>query len=737
VTAVGQTGSIRRVVRAIYAVSLGLLATGLAQGQPSGSIPEDFPRFEVPGQAQAMETLRALHWLHYPGSGPKATLWDEWLSAPALWPAVTQESLAEGFRRQWGRALSERILEPDGYVATHQHASIAHQHGWPFPFWHQGQGGAGWHFSFKDTVGPPWRPGALNRPEGWLLGGIRDAGVTEEGWKLELLEPGASVTTPTCDMDTFQAPFLQLRWSATGLGRAQPYLEWVTRGEPEFHPDRRVFFDPVEGGTIVYAMVPMYRHPKWTGRASQLRVGFANLKPGATVLLQALFTQYDTRHNINSQNFVRGCATYFWWTRDLAFLRRNIHRMRLALRYVMTEHQALKRKVVFTDWVGHDGRSGLQRRPDGSKQVLSGHGVGNNYWDLLPFGHLDCYATVHYYDALRCLARLEGELRRHPEWQIPAGVLALDPAMLEQHAAEVKAEGNRLFWNPQTRRFAAGVDADDVKHDFGFTFLNLEAVHYDFATAEHARDIMSWICGERMVAGDTSQGADLYHWRFGPRATTKRNIEWYFWGWNAPETIPWGGQVQDGGAVLGFSYHDLMARLRSRGPDEAWQRLREIIRWFDEVQAAGGYRKYYDGKREGSLQGGGTPGGLGLDHEFFESVLVPQVMLNGFLGFAPAGDGFRLSPQVPTAWPELTVSRIQFQDSVLRIRVAPKAIEVWKEGAIREPLYVHLPRGGWKAVSLETSGALGAAVPLARRDDGAYRVAWPAGGGLRFIPADQ
>ena len=68
----------------------------------------------------------------------------------------------------------------------------------------------------------------------------------------------------------------------------------------------------------------------------------------------------------------------------------------------------------------------------------------------------------------------------------------------------------------------------------------------------------------------------------------------------------------DGGAVFGFSYHDLMARLKVLGPDNAWQRLREIIPWFEEVQAAGGYRKYYDGSREGSLQGGGTAGGLGL-----------------------------------------------------------------------------------------------------------------------------
>ena len=44
------------------------------------------------------------------------------------------------------------------------------------------------------------------------------------------------------------------------------------------------------------------------------------------------------------------------------------------------------------------------------------------------------------------------------------------------------------------------------------------------------------------------------------------------------------------------------------------------------------------------MQGGNVAGGLGIDHEFFESVLVPQVMLYGFLGFRPTADGFVIAP---------------------------------------------------------------------------------------------
>ncbi len=50
-----------------------------------------------------------------------------------------------------------------------------------------------------------------------------------------------------------------------------------------------------------------------------------------------------------------------------------------------------------------------------------------------------------------------------------------------------------------------------------------------------------------------------------------REGEKFLWS-SKPEKIPWGYQVQDGGAVLGFSYHDLMSRLIVDGADDAWLR---------------------------------------------------------------------------------------------------------------------------------------------------------------------
>ena len=53
-----------------------------------------------------------------------------------------------------------------------------------------------------------------------------------------------------------------------------------------------------------------------------------------------------------------------------------------------------------------------------------------------------------------------------------------------------------------------------------------------------------------------------------------------------------------------------------------------------------------------------------------------QIILDGFLGFTPTADGFRINPVLPRDWPELTVSRIRLHDTILNIRTTTKLIEV-------------------------------------------------------------
>jgi hypothetical protein len=272
----------------------------------------------------------------------------------------------------------------------------------------------------------------------------------------------------------------------------------------------------------------------------------------------------------------------------------------------------------------------------------------------------------------------------------------------------VKDHAGQRFWNAETGRFGTR-DLDGKLYDYGFTFLNNEAVYYDFATPEQAASIHAWLSGKRSIDGDTARGDDIYHWRFGPRSTTRRNEDYYVWSWSSPESIPWGYQVQDGGAVLGWSFHDLMARLKTAGPDDAALRLAEIARWFDETQAEGGYRAYYakDPSR-GTMQGGNVAGGLGLDKEFFESVLVPQVMLYGFLGFRPTADGFAIDPRLPADWPALTITRIHLHDHVLDVTAKRGgAVMVKDSGLAGRPLVVAPGEG----ISVESEGGLKLTIP--------------------------
>ena len=139
----------------------------------------------------------------------------------------------------------------------------------------------------------------------------------------------------------------------------------------------------------------------------------------------------------------------------------------------------------------------------------------------------------------------------------------------------------------------------------------------------------------------------------------------------------------------------MLARLKTRGPDDAWRRLGAIIDWFADVQAAGGYRDYYARPGRGTLQGGGVAGGLGCDQEFLESVLVPHLLLEGFLGLEPTAEGLRLAARLPAAWPSLTVRGIHLHGGVIDVtaeRSGPVTIDLIRPAS--RPLEVETRSGG-------------------------------------------
>lgn len=681
------------------------------------NVPKDFPRFYIEGDERTAQLINRYLWYHFSTRlGYSNVLFNmEYLTTSDLWMGG---ALRPGWPKTYQGLLRELLLsielDPEGYVHTNQHFSHAHEQGWPFPLWIHGPTGAegygaGWHFQ---QDGPGWVWDSLRKHpdspfarekaiEGWALENVKSEGIEENKWKLVSMGPSPAITTPEgVRIRSFNAPFLQLRWTRTGTPTAGrlPYVEWLRENDSEFSAERRVYFGFDTGNPVyeqtsgtTHSMITMYRHPLWDGTIKRIRISLAPGEEGVEFAIDSFFTVYDTRHTINNPIYVLSCWNYFRWTNDIDFLKNVANRMRKALAYQQTELGGLEYKHIRNPWVGHTGISGLELTADGKKIIHTGQGIGSNYWDILPLGWDDMYATSQYYASTLAMADAEQAILNHPGWSVARGAQAFVPEALRAHAAEVKETANRVFWNADAGRFYGCIDQNGVPHDYGFTFLNLDAIWYGIASDEHARSIMQWLNGDRIVEGDTSTGADIYRWQFGPRATTKRNIEWYGFMWTGPEKIPWGGQVQDGGAVLGFSFYDLWARFKLHGADNTWTRLQGLLAWEEEVWSEGGYRKYYeDGKHGTTMQGGGTAGGVGIDAEFFESSLVPSIVVYGFLGIDATPDGLAIHPRLPQACPRIGAMNLIFRDTLFDLVATLHSVEVRLQSSPHDPIPIRL-----------------------------------------------
>lgn len=682
-----------------------ILSTNTAFGVAPA--PTGFTSFTLGDHSEETQLINNFLWYHF-GTRIQATQTiypmeylttsDMWLSN-AINPIWSGGTKIQDILRQ---KLLNMKMSPDGYINTHQHYSHSHEQAWPFPLWIQGYdvenktGAVGWHFNHS---GPGWMwdmffvndkesPFARDKAlEGWKLKNVESFGIVDNKWKLKSTGKNPSVSMPnTVTIDAFNSPYMQLRWKRSTKAPASvlPYVEWKRMQDTDYNDERRVYFDFNSGNPeyesvtgTTHSMITLYSHPMWEGKIKDLRISLSPGEEGVDFEIDSFFSVYDTRQSCNNPIYIISCWDYFKWTGDIYFLKSRINQMRNALKFQQTELCGLKLNHIRNTMPGHDGIAGVIRDKDQTPSSNYGHGIGSNYWDITSFGWDDMYATNQYFKSTLVMAEVEEAILDNPQWGITPGYLAFEPKVLRKHAKKVKQVANKKFWNSKDGRFFGCIDKNGKKHDYGFTFLNLDSIWYGIASDSHAKKIMDWITGERIVKGDTSQGDDIYVWRFGPRATTIRNLEWYQFIWYKPEMFPWGGQVQDGGGVLGFTFYDLWARLQVVGADNAWQRFMEILEWEKDVWKEGGYRNFYEGGKQGTtLQGGGTAGGLGIDAEFFESSLVPSIITYGFMGIEPQANSLKISPKLPTACPEMTINNMLYRNVEMDITVSDKAIKV-------------------------------------------------------------
>jgi hypothetical protein len=490
---------------------------------------------------------------------------------------------------------------------------------------------------------------------------------------------------------------------------------------------------------------------------------------------------YDARHFSSNAMYILGAWRYYSWTGDSAFLTTMLPRLRKAMDFYLDTLGGSTGIVTITS-PDHSGRDGA---------------VPSNYWDITSFGHLDAFLNAYFYGALEAMAQLEEYVHKVPRAK---QLRAVRSSVLKRY--------NELFWNEDAGRYVQSVDVDGVPHDYGSTYVNLEAASFGLPSAAQATRIFDWLdngntelqnsvvlieggglapkiapghtMGTTFTAnaaftsaaarfptygvrgaeftmtlykgapGDTapvkikeqqfsdwSDGsiahidvdkqapgvyylevsnvtgtlawwssmtvapgalayvdgapdpaarsrfvvavgdyfdgpADIYSkWVYAPRSTTRRNNYWFFL---ENVTIPWGQQVQDGGAILYTSGFDVMARARYQGADDAWGRMTAILdRWKDPDHLCGGTPLF---RGESTVDSGTKSTSVGTDIPFPESGLAPASFLYAFVGVEAEPDALVITPKLPSTLNEVGVRNLFWHGKKFELRVTSNRINL-------------------------------------------------------------
>lgn len=178
-------------------------------------------------------------------------------------------------------------------------------------------------------------------------------------------------------------------------------------------------------------------------------------------------TRYETRHPSASLSFVAALGIHYSWTADDALLIEQLPRARRALDAILDDFGVREHGLLVDELPDQDGTAGS---------------LGTHYWDIVPGGARDAYANVLLLGALRQAARMErhvGESGRAAE--------------LDALAARVGETFRTVFWDDRADRFIQNIDVAGHRHDYGSSYLNLEALAAGLGSDDEARRVLEWL----------------------------------------------------------------------------------------------------------------------------------------------------------------------------------------------------------------------------------------------------
>lgn len=335
-----------------------------------------------------------------------------------------------------------------------------------------------------------------------------------------------------------------------------------------------------------------------------------------------------------------------------------------------------------------DGKNGLMIIKD-PKNDGTPNGFSSNYWDThRSFGYMSAYENSLFFASLLAYSDiLEYENK------------AEEALTYKNYASKTAKVYNNVFWNNKTGRFVSSVTADGVKPDFGITILNFMASAYGVADKSKSQQIFSWVDGDRIVEGDTSQGNDIYGKFIYSARTNTLDVSslgppyyWYDHNGALPPTPGtfggFGNQMQNGGTIFYTSHYDLLGRIKTLGSDNAFNRFETILNEFKKDQLR---RNSY------TIHGEYVEGVLG---EFPESGLVPYTFINGFLGISTTTQGLKISANLPTKMQYAGISQYFYGNREYSIKVN-KNLTKAKISVHSGVYYVELPANGDYVITLD------------------------------------
>ena len=537
--------------------------------------------------------------------------------------------------------------------------------GWPFPLYNKSQGNSiGWEFN--NSANEDWyvQSGEEISYNGYL--NVAFAGGKDEALILKTkdfpLLYDKTYSTEHCPIIELDMRLNNLHLFGMDSDVEEVYVIWKTEngGETWYEVPLSTWAvtNPEQTAYIASrTWLPMYLNENWNGQ--NLTAVGVKVQPKDGKALNIEFRlnyfqlNYDTRQSFPTSQYIMAFAEYASTSRDLEFLQNNLAKLRQA---IMWELECLKGKQGMLDISYLQGHDGIPNKV--------GHGISDCYYDITPSPAINFWSNVNFYGALKAVIGVEKMAAayeitdttaniRHPynmderiQWTYSVTDLETILSDLKTNIEKPYVEGDYDwsekggFWDAKTGRFIQGITAEGNKLDYGYLHYNLEAISYGIGTDAQVKSIMDWIDGDRIVEGDTSTGDDIYIFEFAPRYSTVDNKKDYLWAYqkSGEGRLRFGDSVNDGGAVITWSYHDLVARVQERGVEDAFGRLKEINAWYDKVASYGGeginfYREYYDRQDVVTVQGSGNEGGAGLDSEFLEASLMYAAIPYGFFGF--------------------------------------------------------------------------------------------------------